>query len=195
MHEQQTNDFPTFATVENWFWLSLRAIAIPFEVFLRRGMGWRYPGFQGVLALVAQLVFLFVAASQRQSAAPVLAFISAYFVMLVFRRAQSRRMRRRGFQCHSSYAGDPILARWLPWFSEKTIRQVVEPLVIAMAGVAVAPVSSILSVEFLAAAFCMRLSYDLPNIRLNNRVEAMNDQLVEQQIVAERFRQMSGRRF
>ncbi len=172
---------------------AIEAWAISVEVFLRTGFGARYIGAKGaVVLLMAPMSLLFF---QDQDPRPLLWFLVAYLVMVVIARIDSLRRRSRGDTTHSFYSGWPRLMKIFPRCSEVTVKKYVEPLFVGIVGVAIGNHNVPLAMYLLMAAICLFVSVFSSEEVLRRRVAEMNDAVNEQEIIAERFREIRGETF
>ncbi|HEX4488854.1 MAG TPA: hypothetical protein VH088_21440 [Terriglobales bacterium] len=164
-----------------------RSLALSVEVFLHRGFGSRYIscGFFGVI-----LMFLFSLWFPGQNVQPLLMFAGLYGVcwLVAVLNALIRHWRGQN-NMHSLYTGRPFLGSVLPRWKELNVKQL-ESLAVVGVGFLVRQLNRPLGdYLLLAASFVFVRGYSLA-AQLRNRAVQMNDSAVEQQMVAERFREM-----
>ncbi len=73
-----------------------------------------------------------------------------------------------------------------------TIKQYVEPAFLLVAGVLVAPLSPSLALYLMIAGGCVYTTVSFTENSQNSRVSMMHDLVLEQETIAERFREMRG---
>lgn len=173
--------------------LFLRAWATSLEVFLHRDFGARYLGLQAAMVIV--LIPLYCTACAGEDIRPMFGLLAAYFAMCVVNRLSSLGRNAQVAANHSFYTGYPRLMRVLPWLSEMTVKKFAEPLLVFVAGVFVCAVSPALGVYLILGAFALMGSVMAVEDAQRLRAVEMNDAVIEQQIVAERFRDLRGDRF
>jgi hypothetical protein len=169
------------------------AWAVSVEVFIRSQFGSRYIGAKG--ALVFLIVPIFIMFWQDHDPRPLLWFLMAYLVMLIFARVASLHRRMQGETEHSRYSGWPRLMAVFPWLSEMTVKKYVEPFFVCAIGLLVGNHNPPLAIYLAASAFCLLTSTHAGEAWLRRRVMEMNDAVSEQEQVAERFREMRGEYF
>jgi hypothetical protein len=169
--------------------LIIRAWATSLEVFLHKGMGRRYNGIQAALVLL--LVPFYSLAWPHDDLRPLLWFLLAFLVMCGVTRIGS--LLRRGQPCHSFYTGWPRLMGRTRKLSEVTFKRYIEPILVLAIGFALREnVNPPLGTYLMIGAGCLFLSVSVSVIEEQVRAEDMNDAVIEQSMVAERFRGMRG---
>ena len=93
------------------------------------------------------------------------------------------------------YTGYPRLWKLAPRASEITVKKYVEPLVAFAVGVTLCAYSPPLGIYVILGAFALMGTVMLSEETQRQRAIEMNDAVIEQQLVAERFRDMRGDRF
>jgi hypothetical protein len=177
----------------NWLQFAVESWAISVEVFLRREFGWNYIGAKGALVLLLIPVFLMF--WQGHDPRPLLWFLVAYLVMCAVARAQAWRRRSRGDGNHSYYSGWPRLMKTFRGCSEVTVKQWIEPLFVGIVAALIGNHNVPLAAYLLGAAVCLLMSVFSKEESMRRRVMAMNDAVNEQEIIAERFRDLRGENF
>jgi hypothetical protein len=166
-----------------------RAIALTVEVFLHRGFGSRYVGC-GFIGVV--IIFLFSMLFPGQNTSALLGFAALYGVMwlVALVNVGIRRWRKMN-GVHSLYNGRPHLSRLLPNWKETNVKHV-ESLTAFLLGFGVHCLNRPLGDYLMfAAAFVFVRGYNLA-VQRRDRAIRMNDQMIEQRLVAEQFREMQG---
>lgn len=195
-HPQSDNTGPTFQQSADFLLLLLRAWSTSLEVYFHRGMGERYPGPIGLL--VIPLVFFYALCWENRGydLAPMFWFLIGYFLMLLRHRVSVGWRRRRGIPGgHSYYNGLPVCARRFPHCSEERLKRVVEPLLLILLGASICVINPPLGVYVTLGGLCMGLSCDIYDKLDRARALDLQDSMIDQQMLAERFRQLRGRGF
>ena len=165
----------------------IRSTALTVEVFLHRGFGARYIGC-GFMGMV--VMFVFSMCFPDQNPRPLLCFIAVYGVVWVITAICTLIRFWRGKNAvHSLYTGRPYLWRLLESWKEQNVKYV-EALALILLGYGVHrlnhPLGDYLMV---AASIVLMRGYNLAAQRRSRAIE-MNDSVIEQRLVAERFRDM-----
>jgi hypothetical protein len=79
--------------------------------------------------------------------------------------------------------------------SEVTVKQWFEPLLVGIAAYLIGENNAPLAAYLLGSAVCLFVSVFTQEQSLRQRIAAMNDAVNEQEIIAERFREMRGEQF
>lgn len=170
-----------------------RAYATSLEVFLHRGLGSQYLGLQAAAVLI--LVPLFGCAWEGHDLTVLLLFIPAYLVMCIIARIDMFRRWRRGEYCHTQYSGWPRLMTAKATMTELACKQYVEPLLVFALGYCVLQMGERPFGGYLMfSAVCLAISTNIDVVVDRMRAAKMNDAVIEQELVAERFRKMRGER-
>jgi hypothetical protein len=166
-----------------------RAIALTVEVFLHRGFGSRYVGC-GFIGVV--IIFLFSMLFPGQDTSVLLGFAALYGILwLVALFNVGIRRWRHINRVHSHYNGRSHLSRLLPNWKETNVKHV-ESLTAFLVGFGVHCLNRPLGDYLMfAAAFVFVRGYNLAMQR-RERAIRMNDQVIEQKLIAEQFREMQG---
>jgi hypothetical protein len=168
--------------------LAARALACSLEVFLHRSstFGERYLGAQAALA--ALIIFVFPVFGEQQDPTPLWYFLGAYLVMCGAARAGIVARWKRGvLGPHSFYTGRPRLMGRL---SEKTVKGVVEPIVVWLTSAVIAEDWPLLA-SYLAVAGCgLLVSVQLTFAADRKRMLDLHDAYMEQRRNAEDWRAM-----
>jgi hypothetical protein len=179
MHGQQAANLLQFL-VDAW--------ATSAEVFLRREFGWNYIGAQA--AAVVVLVPIFMMLWPGYDPRPLAWFLVAYLVMCVIARLQAGWRRMRGDANHSYYSGWPWLMGIFRRWSEVTVKRWVEPALVGILAALIGEHNAPLASYLVGSALCLFVSGHAREESVRKRVEAMKDAAIEQEIIAERFREM-----
>ncbi len=177
----------------NWLRFIVESWAVSVEVFLRREFGWNYIGAKGALVLL--LVPMFMLLWPGHDLRPLLWFLGTYLVMCVVARAQAWQRRSRGDANHSYYSGRSWLMGIFRGCSEVTVKQWFEPLLVGIVAFLIGETNVPLAAYLLGSAVCLFMSTFGREQSVRQRAAAMNDAVIEQEIVAERFREMRGEQF
>jgi hypothetical protein len=168
--------------------LVARALACSVEVFLHRSstFGERYLGAQAALA--ALIIFIFPIFGSREDPTPLWYFMGAYIVMCAATRAATVKRRTRGeLGPHSFYTGTP---RLLGRSGEKTVKGVVEPVVVFVTAALVSGFSPLLGGYLATAGIGLLVSANLTLAVERKRMLDMHDAYMEQRRTAEEWRSM-----
>jgi hypothetical protein len=77
--------------------------------------------------------------------------------------------------------------------SEVQFKRYIEPVLAASTGLTLCMMGERpLGVYLIIAGVCLFISVSMSELQFEQRAAAMNDQVIEQQYVAERFREMQG---
>ncbi|MCE9592333.1 MAG: hypothetical protein K8S99_17650 [Planctomycetes bacterium] len=167
-----------------------RSLAVSVEVFLRRGFGERYIGLQAAVAM--PIILFFGVFFPEDDPGPMLWFLLAYLVMCVRARIDGFRRRRRGeLRSHSFYNGWPRLARVNPKFTESQVKRKTEPLLVLAVGYLVWQLNRPLGMYLILSAAALFLVAVLTERYERARAMDMNDAVIEQHRLAERFRELN----
>lgn len=174
-----------------WGVVFANSAATSMEVFLHRNFGERYFGMQSALVLL--LVPFYSLFWRGYDLRPLLQFLAAYLVMcFVAQIGILARRRRGGPQVHSQYSGTPHIMRLLPWLSERTVKVIVEPMLLFVIAVMTMSVSEPLGGYLMLCSVALCLTVNLAIGMERKRAIDTNDAYWEQRSTAERFREMRG---
>ena len=167
-----------------------RAIALTVEVFLHRGFGCRYVGC-GMMG--TGIIFVFAEFFPTEDPRPILCFLIAYAVLwLIATVGVLIRHWRGNDPVHSRYTGRPYLWHLLPGWKEENVKHL-EALAVILLGYGVHFLNRPLGDYLMFAASLVFLrGYNLAATRRSRAVE-MNDSVIDQRLVAQRFRDMQER--
>ncbi len=167
--------------------LVIAAYATSLEVFLRRGIGSRYLGWQAVGVLI--LVPLHAYALPRHRADGLTLFLVAYLVACVVQRLGMLWNHWRGMTVHSRYSGYPWLLESHVRMSETTFKTWIEPPFVALCAWGIQLyVDRLLGTYLLLAACALHLQCRLWTQQEHIQQLDLRDGWIEQQMRASRFR-------
>lgn len=169
-----------------------RAIASPVEPILRRKFGTRYFGWATAVGFFAPPLWMMFWPGEDPSG--IFVFWLIFLLMQLSARIESARMAAKGQYIHSRYNGWPRLARFFKTMPEQRIKAGPEPLFVFIAGAALMSVTAPLGSYLMVAAFSLFAMHAVADAVERAQAVEMNDALIEQQNVAERFRQMQNGR-
>ena len=168
----------------------VQAWATSLEVFLHRQFGERYLGVQAAAILI--LVPVYCLAWPRYDLQPMMAFLLFYLLLCVVHRIGGVARRLRGLHCHSYYTGWPHLMLFLRRSNEVTVKRFVEPLVVLGIGCWIRDGNPPLGTYLIGGSLCVFLAVTLSEQESRQRALDLNDAVIDQQDVTERFRTMRG---
>ncbi len=158
--------------------------ATTLAVFLRRDFGREALGLNAFLAMLLILVFYSLTADRA-----VFVFFVCWLAAQITQRVRTFRLIRSGEIFHSRYAGTPWLAMTVPLVrKESTARGLIEPLICLIAGALLCPVSENLGGFVMFGLFTFLIRNGIEREIVRKRVEQMHDAEIEQQFLANRFR-------
>lgn len=169
-----------------------RTCATSLEVILHKGMGRRYLGLQAAAALL--LIPFYSLAWSEYDLRPLMCFLVVYIVMCFFARVDGLLRGRRGAQQHTFYSGWPRLMGTSTKICELTFKRFVEPALALAFGFALRQVDPPLGTYLMIGGVCLFISVSAAEVAGRERASDMNDAVLEQEWIAERFRDMRGRR-
>jgi hypothetical protein len=191
MQQQQPSSGPGFSQALNGLLFVSRALAVTVEVFLHRSstFGARYLGLQAAIGMI--LVFFFPVFWPQHDATPLLYFLAAFVAMCAAARIATVRRRFRGeHEPHSYYSGAPRLLRQSSRMSECSFKGVVEPAIVWLVGLMVMDWSEPLGSYLVCAGVALMISVGAAVLHERVRALDMNDALIEQKQVSDRWRGM-----
>lgn len=171
----------------------IRTWATAVEVFVRRDFGSEYLGNQA--ASVILLIPVYIVFSEGFDPRPMLGYLGIYLFLCFCHRINVFRRTRRGEYGHRFYNGASIFQRWLPMFSESTMKRVIEPIIVFGIAAAMMPYFPTVGLFLIGGAFCSSVLMLEWQIRIDRRARDMNDAVIEQEAVTQRFREMRNDRF
>ena len=171
-------------------WL-IHTWATSVQVFLHKNVGDRFLGIHAAAVLL--LVPVYGAFWQGYDLRPLMWFLPVYLGAVAVARLGIVRRRFNGTRIHSFYTGFPRCMKPRSKLSEAQFKRYVEPVLAASTGLTFCMMGERpLGVYLIIAGVCVFLSASMSEIQFEQRATAMNDQVIEQQYVAERFREMQG---
>lgn len=188
--QQQSSLRDQFRSMDYWAMLLCRSMALPAEVFLRHGFGRDYMGMHAGIALL--LLLLWPALMPEFNPLGHFLFIPAFLFMCGWTNVTGAIRRRRGYACHSRYTGTPRLMWVFRTWNEVSVKKWIEPTVVILAGALLLYVSVPLGMFFLASSVAMTNCIATDLAQEQSRAQDMLDSYLEQQVIADRFRQMRG---
>lgn len=165
-----------------------RVLASPLEVCLRRGFGPKYFGFQAVGTLL--LFPLWTMFWPTDNPTGLYGFWAIMMFFFARAKAESTRMVAKGDIVHTRYNGTSRLSRYFKRLPEPKVKGVCEPAFGLVAGAIVMQFDRPLGSLIVASAVAMFLVQATIEGVEQARVSELNDALIEQQSIAERFREM-----
>jgi hypothetical protein len=166
----------------------IRIWAVSLEMFLHRNLGERYLGIQAVLALL--LLSFYSVFWPGYDLRPFSLFMLLYLAMWVKARLENFAARRRGEVYHSRYTGWPSVVGPKAKFSEMTAKRFVEPGFVLAFGLTLREIlgEQPLGTYLIIGSVCLYLSVHLTTTVDRAREMDLNDAVIEQEFIAERFR-------
>jgi hypothetical protein len=172
--------------------------ALTVMVLLRKNIGFRLLHPLKLLAINGALAVIAILAQPgNEDARP---FALLLFAALSFCAGIGQRIRRwrelsQPDRQHSEYIGDsPFQFRWLPKFVRRNRRvsRFIDPVVCALVGIAVFPLSRALACYLVFAGFCLRAYEAHLFERERNRSLDLTDGLIRAEIQSEEIDQFEG---
>lgn len=170
----------------------VRALALPLEVLLRRRFGARFFGFPTLAGLVA--IPVWITFWPEKNPGPMTGFGALVLLMLIRARVESLRMVAKGDLVHTRYNGWPRIAAIFRRTSETKIKGFIEPVLGLGVGVATMYVYEPLGSFLIVSSIALGMINSTIDAVEQARAMEMNDALIEQQGLAERFREVRGDR-
>lgn len=165
-----------------------RVLASPLEVCFRRGFGPKYFGLQAVGTLL--LFPLWTVFWPTQNPAALYGFWAIVMFCFARARTQSTRMVAKGDIVHTRYNGTSRLTRFFKRLPEAKVKGTCEPACGLVAGALLMQLDKPLGSIIVVSAVAMFLVQATIEGVEQARVSDLNDALIEQQSIAERFREM-----
>lgn len=156
-----------------------------FTPFLRKGFGNEALGFNGAVACI--MVLLFAGAYGPQGGT---IFLMAWFGALIYQRITTAVNSRKGIITHSRYSGFPALTMKLFPFikKESTARAWGEPVLLVLVGLLLFQLSEPLGVWVMLGSVSLVMVHGIGEQIDRRKVQAMHDAQIEQEYLAEQFR-------
>jgi hypothetical protein len=167
-----------------------RSICLTIEVFLHRGFGSRYVGcgFMGVV-----VIFIFAMLFPPLDVFPLYCYMMAYGVLwLIATVSMLIRCWGGRDKVHSKYTGRPYLWRLLPNWKEVNVKQL-EAFAVIVLGYGVHHLSRPLGDYLMIAASIVFLRGYNMALQQRTRAIELNDMVIEERLVADRFHDMQER--
>jgi hypothetical protein len=172
----------------------VRTWATSVEVLLHKRVGDRYLGLQAAAVLL--LIPIYSMFWQGYNVGPLMWFLLVYLGAVAVARLNVVTRKRNGIRIHSFYTGFPRCMNKRTKMTELRCKQYFEPLYVASAGLGLYLLGEQpLGAYLMIAGACLYISVTMAAIQFDQRAAAMNDQVIEQEYVAERFREMRGGQF
>jgi hypothetical protein len=165
--------------------LLIEAVAISIEVFLRSGFGCRYIGLQALLAAVVMPLYAMLIGPH---AAPIMWLWLLFMCFALGEWLKSLRKSWRGGTTHSWYSGRSRIITENQQRSEVDVKKWMEPCFVLCVAICIknAPVR----VYLCFAAMCLFIIAHRAESWIRRQVTDMNDAVLVQQDIAERFRRL-----
>ena len=177
----------------NWVMLIVQIYSTSVEVFLHRHFGERYLGFQAFSVLI--LVPIHAYFLQGADCTLLTWFLLAYLMACVLQRIGMVRRKWRGVIQPSRYNGYPWLLTPRCRIDEIVFKHWIEPLLVGVLGIALAPMDTALCSYFIAAAIALYLKGQMTSKLHGAQLLDMQDAMFDQQRRAEEFSRMNGQLF
>ena len=186
--EQKPTDFiQDTKTGIHWALFFFQVYSTAIEVFIHHSIGHRYLGFQALAVLmVVPLHTLFFRTNDPSMTAVFLIF---YLGACILQRCGQLSRRLKGVVVHSQYNGYPWLMTERAKVSETTVKTWYEPGLIALLGLMLRQSDHANGSFLMYCAFAMCVKNLVGQHLVHEELADMNDSLIEQQHMAERFRQ------
>jgi hypothetical protein len=165
----------------------VRAPAMTLEVFLHCEFGHNYIGcgFMGVV-----IIYMFAALFPEQNQGPLLWFATAYLVRWLFVSIRAVIRYWRGKELvHSRYNGRPYLWTLISSWKEVNVKHLESAAVLVLGFVVHSANRPLGDYLMVAATLLLVRGYHF-DTQQRDRAVALNDSVIEQRMVAERFREM-----
>lgn len=177
-----------FGAAVGWQSFIAQVFAVSVHPMLRTTFGERHFGVQAGLVMV--LIPVYSLFWREYDTSWLYWFLFAFMFTCAMAKKNIRVRAKRGQHEHSFYGGFPLLCRVWPFTrcSERAVKAVLEPLVVAGAGAWVVTVNLPLGCYLIWAAASLRLTQKLAEGYERTRMLDMRDAYLEQKHAAERFR-------
>lgn len=180
--------FQSAARGASYLVFAARVLASPLEVCLRRGFGPKYFGFQAVgTLLLFPLWTMFWPADDPSALYGFWAIVMLFFARA---KAESTRMVAKGDIVHTRYNGTSRLSRFFKRLPEAKVKGACEPAFGLFTGAILMQLDKPLGSLIAVSAVGMFLVQATIEGVEQARVSELNDALIEQQSIAERFREV-----
>jgi hypothetical protein len=189
--QQQQSSGPSHAATMNALGFVFRTWATSVEVLLHKRVGDRYLGLQAAAVLL--LIPIYAMFWPGYDLRPLMWFLPVYLGGVAIARLDVLTGKRNGLRIHSFYSGYPRCMNRKTKMTELQCKRYFEPLYVASIGLGLYLLGEQpLGVYFMIAGACLFISVSMAQLQFEQRAKAMNDQVIEQEYVAERFREMRG---
>jgi hypothetical protein len=185
-HPPQPNMASDFERGMNIMMFVVHTWAVSMEVFLHRNMGSRYLGFSSVA--VVFLIPMYGAYWEHYDLAPLMRFLAAYVLMAVVSRMIAVSRQNQSVGGHSYYNGYPRMMRDKSRADEVAFKHFREPFVVGIIGLATCQLNQPLGWYWMLGAVSLFVKGSISNRITDVRIMDMNDAMIEQAQLAERFR-------
>lgn len=178
---------------ENWlnvFSRTMNAFAYLTEAMIHKNMGLRYIDASIPFALGILVLYPIFWPENDQRA--FLVFSALFVLSHIGQRFSAARRRVMGDRFHSFYTGESLLAGLFPRLSERAVKRHVEPLFVVLLGGIALYFDRPLGTLLMVSAGAMIATNEQQMRRERERVYAMHDALLENQMAADRFRGWYG---
>lgn len=157
--------------------------------FIRTGFGINANGWTGFGALIL-LMFWWAADETDQIMG---AYVGLWLLALMFQKARTLALIRKGKRIHSHYWGDPWLAMKVPFVRTKdTAIKLVEPLICLLTGVVLNSVSEGLGKLWILGFLSLPIRNAIEHVSTEARLQAIDDAEIEGKYYAELRKQRWG---
>ncbi|MFT3786001.1 MAG: hypothetical protein QM770_07530 [Tepidisphaeraceae bacterium] len=143
-----------------------------------------------VIPLIVVMVLMF----GPDHALPLVGFLVAMIAVMFVHRALSVRPGSMARQQHSRYDGYPLIATLLP-LPERLIKWFVEPVLVAVVGALLLPVSTVLGKFIIVAGIVNAGLTMMRDFSFEWRARQMSDRVIEQRQLAARLRELQRNTF
>lgn len=177
-----------------WFLFICNSLAVTLEVFLHKGMGSRYLGLQALAG--AAILFFWGGFWPGHDVGPMLTYFALFLLFCFAQRMDALKRLSHGVAPgHSRYTGWPLLMRLFRRTNEVTLKRIIEPALVFLCGAMVCDANEPLGKYLMLASLGLFISVQSNLNFERTRATDMNDALIDQRHVSERFRDMRGDRF
>lgn len=180
--QQQQNDKPDMKGAFNIAYLVMNSHALTCSVFLRRDFGKEAIGIFGIAGFFMILVY-----GGLMNSYAMYLYLLAFLLAVIGQRMQQFQNFRRGVVCHSRYNGYPILAlKLFPRLKEGDAKGVEAFMCLAIGGL-LTYVDPALGWYVMGGFFSILLSEGINAELRKQRLQAMQDAVLEQQALAREY--------
>ncbi len=159
------------------------------EVFVRKDFGSEYLGAHAAAALLFIPIYAF-AGVPKHDPRPMLVYWLLFLVMCFLHRVSVIRRTWRGERGHRYYNGFPRLGGCFLKLSEETVKKVLEPLFVIGMGLILLALVPPLGLFLVIGGSCSAFTQWDWDLRMRRRAREMHEAMLEQEVVAERFRDL-----